>query len=686
MAKIIPDRINRVLQGAPREAPKMDITYDEIDSLGSKEDVIAMFKNIARYNAMLKERITFINATITAAVPFTKENLYLICGYSGNGKCFAPDTPILMYDGSIKKVQDVEVGDQVMGPDSMPRTVLNLSSGIDRMYEVTPTKGDSYTVNSNHVLSLRCSTSRKIYKNYSRGDICNIPVTKWIDSSQSFKVAFKGYRSGVEFDEQPVELDPYYLGIWLGDGTSENTAVTSMEPEIVSFIEKFAKKNSLHLKTYNHGSRALEYRFSAGRSGGLLRNPILNSLKKYNVLNNKHIPKQYLQNSAEVRMQVLAGLIDTDGGSGENGFYDITFKNKNLAYDTVYLARSLGFAAYVKKVYKKCCNSKTQKVGEYYRISIAGHCSKIPVKVPRKKIAARRQIKDVLNVGIEVKPVGIGQYFGFEVDGDHLFLLGDFTVTHNSTIAANVSYPLWQEGKKSLVITNEESKEDVYMRIACLQLGCNFNEYKKGLMPATKQVECAKLIPQIAQFVKVADVNFKHKSIDNATATVEGVKALLSSVMNSDYSCVMLDYYQLIKKSIERPDASSYEVLNDFRIWLGQFIKRAEIPVVIFAQLHSLGKRNNKDLDSRIKHCADIYETSTVVIEVIPNFEERTSDFLIVKDRFGLAGNRIPCAFEKGRYVNISEEAMQKLRNEKVTDLKNLIDGEPSKEEVVDEQ
>jgi len=268
---------------------------------------------------------------------------------------------------------------------------------------------------------------------------------------------------------------------------------------------------------------------------------------------------------------------------------------------------------------------------------------------------------------------------------ENLYLICGYSGNGKSTIAANVSYPLWQEGKKSLVITNEESKEDVYFRIACLHLGYNFNEYKKGLMPAVRQRECAMLIGKIAQFVKVADVNFEYKTLENATATVEGVKALMSSVKNSDYACVMLDYYQLIKRSVERPDAASYEVLNDFRIWLGQFIKRAEIPVVVFAQLHSLGKRNNKDLDNRIKHCPDIYETSTVVIEVIPNFEEKTSDFVIHKDRFGLAGTRIACAFEKGRYVNISEEVLQKLRNEKVSDLKNLIDGEASLKEEADE-
>jgi len=262
---------------------------------------------------------------------------------------------------------------------------------------------------------------------------------------------------------------------------------------------------------------------------------------------------------------------------------------------------------------------------------------------------------------------------------ENLYLICGYSGNGKSTVAANVSYPLWQEGKKTLVIANEESREDVYFRIACLHLGYNFNEYKKGFMPNTQQKDCMMLIPTIAQFVKVADINFAHKGVENATATVEGVKALMMSVQNSDYSCVMLDYYQLLKKSIDRPDASAYEVLNDFRIWLGQFMKRADIPIVIFAQLHSLGKRNNKDLDSRIKQCPDIYETATVVIEVIPNFEEKTSDFVVVKDRFGFAGQRVACAFDKGRFVAISAVALQKLREEGATNLSNLIDGDPVK-------
>ena len=248
---------------------------------------------------------------------------------------------------------------------------------------------------------------------------------------------------------------------------------------------------------------------------------------------------------------------------------------------------------------------------------------------------------------------------------ENLYLMCAYSGSGKSTVAANVSYPLWKQGKKSLVISNEESEQDILFRVACLELGYNFNEYKKGLMPMTMQKECAMLFPEIAKFVKVVDVNYK----GGLTTKVEGVKNVLEAVNDQEYSCAMIDYYQLIKKSVANPSAGSYDVLNDFRIWLGQFIKRANIPIVCFAQLHSLGKRNNKDLDNRIKHCPDIYEPSTVVIEIVPDFDNKTSDFIIHKDRFGLAGHKISCAFERGRFVSMTDEVIQKMENAKLDEL-----------------
>lgn len=250
---------------------------------------------------------------------------------------------------------------------------------------------------------------------------------------------------------------------------------------------------------------------------------------------------------------------------------------------------------------------------------------------------------------------------------ENLYLICAYSGNGKSTIAANISHPLWKEGKKTLVISNEEPQQDVMYRIACLELGYNFNDYKKGSMPKDQQLECIKLFPDISKSVKVIDVNYKN----GLTTKIEGVKNALEAVKHADYSAVMIDYYQLIQYSVEDPSRSRYNVLNDLRIWLGQYIRSSNIPVVMFAQLHSMAKRTNVELDSRIKECPGIIEPSTVILEVVPNFEDRTTAFLIKKDRFGFQGMRIDCAFDRGRYVEITEEHMAKAQDDK---LKNLME------------
>ena len=73
----------------------------------------------------------------------------------GSGKCHKKDTPILLYNGEIKMVQDIEIGDLLMGDDSTPREVLSLATGKDDMYDIIPEKGDKYTVNKEHILCLK---------------------------------------------------------------------------------------------------------------------------------------------------------------------------------------------------------------------------------------------------------------------------------------------------------------------------------------------------------------------------------------------------------------------------------------------------------------------------------------------------------------------------------------------------
>ena len=669
MPKYTEKELNKLF-GIEAETSHFNITPTDLTNTASKESILAMVKNIGRYKTMLSQKLTFINPVLSAHIPFTLENLYLICAFSGSGKCFKIDTPVLMYDGSIKMVQDVMVGDKVMGADSTPRTVMSLGRGQDTMYDVVPTKGDTYTVNSEHILSLRLIPKRKIFKELEQGSIINMPIKKFI-SLRSMKSVYCGYRVGVEYSKQDIEIDPYFVGYWLGDGSSRGTGITTMDKEVVDYLYNFTAKisetakNPLSVRVNaKKNNKASTYTITITNIGsGIGSNSLLSSLQNYNLINNKHIPKEYLINSRKNRLKLLAGIIDSDGSYDSNGCVDMIFKNQKLANDIVYLCRSLGFAAYIKKCNKTCCNNG--KIGEYYRITLSGDLSLIPTIISRKKMKPRRQIKNVLNVGIKVIEKGIDNYYGFTVDGDHRFLLGDFTVVHNSSCAANITYPLWQEGKRVLVISNEESKQDVYLRIACLHLGHDFNSYKKGNLPLTELLEAVKLFEDISKYVHVFDIGEK----DGASSKLEGIKEILEAAKDENYSCILIDYWQNIRASIESPDKGKFAVLDELRSYFMEYIKVNPIPLVVFAQLHSIGKRQNKDLDSRIKDAPTIYEAATVVLEMVADFKKRVTHFAIKKDRFGLQGFKITLGYDRGRFVEITDDFTKSVNDKEIDRL-----------------
>lgn len=371
------------------------------------------------------------------------------CGF---GKCMALDTPIMMYDGTIKMVQDVKVGDQLMGDDSTPRNVLSLARGREMMYDVIPNKGDTYTVNQSHILSLKCSVNHS--KKYRKGEVYDIPLLDYLDLPKSFHGRggpLLGYRVGVEFENKHVEIDPYFLGCWLGDGTSRTISITNIDEPIINYCSEYAKSLGLKTRKGDDGIRCPTYHF-ASNENYIGCNKLLNIFKKYNLIMNKHIPDDFKYNSRKVRLELLAGIIDTDGSVAHNN-YDIIQKNETLMDDIIYLVRSLGFAAYKKECKKSCMYKGEKKVGTYYRTTIHGKgLEEIPVKCERKKVEPRKQIKDALVTRIKIEPVGVDDYYGFELDGNRRYLLGDFTVTHNTVMGINIISKI---KKKTLVIVHK---------------------------------------------------------------------------------------------------------------------------------------------------------------------------------------------------------------------------------------
>lgn len=352
--------------------------------------------------------------------------------------CHAKGYGILMYDGTLKRVEDITVGDMVMGVDSTPRTVLALHHGEDDMYEITPIKGEPLIVNAGHVLSLHKTNEGKDYPScLSRVD--EISVSEYIGTSKNYKHLHKMRRVGaVEFPtkERP-QLPPYLIGLMLGDGSigigNGGVNITTMREEVRDYIYQFAQDSGYSVRDdwKGGGNKAHSYHIRCGRSGKRWYTKSrmrleLESLGLWgHTAGDKFIPISYKTAARAERMELLAGLLDTDAYYDVNkNSFEYCTKSETLADDVVFICRSLGYF----------CSKKEKVVNgtSYYRLNVTGDLDEIPTRVPIRKGRARRQKKSHLVTGFGVRYAGRGEYYGFTLDGDHLYIDEQFFVHHNS--------------------------------------------------------------------------------------------------------------------------------------------------------------------------------------------------------------------------------------------------------------
>lgn len=502
------------------------------------ETLDRIFRLAGDFRLLAQQR--FLRNYVSEATPYGG---ILIFHGTGVGKCHRFGTKILLKTGEIREVQDLEVGDELMNDQSEGNMITSLARGHDDMYEIIPVKGKSYVVNSEHILclkrtnigitSVKAQTGKPWKTEYldmktvkirtksfatkeeaesylekvlkETDDVLEIAVKDYLQLSKHKKHLLKGYRVGVDFPKQEIGFDPYIIGIWLGDGSKRDPVISMQDSVVIKYIVDTLPKYEL---TLNFQS-GYDYRISSFKRNNIL----IDELRRCDLLNNKHIPLCYKANSRYVRLQVLAGLLDSDG-SVTNLCYEITQKRKQLANDILYLARSLGFAAYCKECQKSCTYKGEKKTGTYYRIQISGDgLDQIPVKIERKKVGSRKQKKDVLVTGIKVKHLGVGNYYGFTLTGNGRYLLEDFTVTHNTCAAISVAERfrnrIEETGKRILVVVGRNIKDEFQSTI--------FNFDKEAARLGPRQiVQCTGRTYQLGAEARHLSDKQRRKAIERA--------------------------------------------------------------------------------------------------------------------------------------------------------------------------
>lgn len=298
-----------------------------------------------KFNGKLKEKqIDIMNKTMPE---FNKNNGGLLCLGCGEGKCLGYNTDIILYNGKIKKVQDINVGDKLMGDNLSPRNVLSITTGFEKMYNIKDLiSGEKYIVNSSHILSLKYISPIPTIindKKYTNGDTIDITITEYLTKLNNMK-EFYGYRLPIlTFKEKHVDIDPFEIG--------------------------------------------------------------------KNIDEHQFIPEEYKFNSYSNREKLGKGIcVSKIFKSINNNHFIIKANNIRLIKDIIYLFRSLGH-----NVYK--IDDFTINIETYVNLNNL----------------------DYLAYKIHVKERGVESYYGFEIDNNKRFMLGDFTITHNTVLSLYIS-------------------------------------------------------------------------------------------------------------------------------------------------------------------------------------------------------------------------------------------------------
>lgn len=407
---IMPNRVRfpEWLYSTFKDVTKKKDTKDMKDMKDTKDDM------------QLFEHQKFIKNFIQYDSPYRGILLYHGLGV---GKCHAKDTPILMFNGDIKMVQDIQIGDVLMGDDSSPRNVLSLTRGNDTMYNVTSDTGHVYSVNSEHILCLMS----KIYRNLNHVSYVCFDDIDCIDSKSASRIT------------KPKLI--------------LKTITLDNETDAVDYVKCIEYKLTINISIkdyidvpYDIRSRLLGYRRPVNFKSRSIPDKYVDIYNTGASDHNAPIPRIYMINDRETRLKYLAGVLDGAALMNmckviDGRYFCITYMDTHIqsSNDLMFLSRSLGFASEITSTLYS-----TDSVHKVHHVSIfaTNHyplnlipCKCMSIKTPCLSVCLIEETIDKLYYDITVTKSSVQDYYGFMVDNNHQYFMGDLTVTHNSCSA-----------------------------------------------------------------------------------------------------------------------------------------------------------------------------------------------------------------------------------------------------------
>lgn len=372
------------------------------------------------------------------------------------GKNLVDKTPVFTYNRGLIQHGDLKMNDLVQHPSGVPTRVKAVSPKHECNYEVEITDGTKLQCHGNHEWTV-----------YSRADKRWITVeTNWFlqntnrGTQRRLTSGEMGTRGGRYMYQLPLveapalmkeayqPIAPYLLGVWLGDGGSDSPSIC-YDPRKREHLDKIEAQGTRNTNSWPHNDN-VKYENVAYAYFG--EGQIMSHIRSLNLYKNKHIPADYIQGSVEQRLELLAGLIDSDGCVDSKSRVMFSNANKALIDGYFELCQSLNLRPYrMTPVEPTLSSSGIQGKQVIYSVGFQPppepYCPAIPTVVkPIKRLVTPRRLAIKSVRVLDSEEVEYGHCIQVEAE-DGLYLAGkSLTPTHNSEIASK-NFPAWVLGK-----------------------------------------------------------------------------------------------------------------------------------------------------------------------------------------------------------------------------------------------
>ncbi|WP_237221954.1 replicative DNA helicase [Rothia nasimurium] len=473
--------------------------------------------------------------------------MIVIAARPAMGKALALDTPIPTPTGWTT-MGDIRVGDTVLGADGHPTTVTNATNVMTGRpcFKVIFDDGTEIIADAEHQWLTETRASRRARSSALVGSgggrvrtSVGAQVRTTAEIRETVRCATADRRANhsiantrpLQLPEADLLVAPYTLGIWLGD---DSTALA----------------------------------------------PSAESLRTLGVLNNKHIPMQYLRASEAQRRALLAGLLDSDGTVTNAGCIQFTVTNRQLAYDTQELALSLGYRTGMatKKV-----KGSSEATSTAYKLTFSSSDSVFALSRKNQMHRdrdARPTAKRSSRYIVAVEPVDSVPVRCIEVDNEqHLFLASRaFVPTHNSTFALDIARSAAiKHGMTTVFFSLEMGRNEIAMKILSAEAGINLSDLRKGKLDDDQWAKIATAMGKMDSAPLFID--------DSPNMTLMEIRAKARRLkQKNNLKLIVLDYLQLMSsgKKVE----SRQQEVSEFSRALKLMAKELEVPLIALSQLN----------------------------------------------------------------------------------------------------